>query len=911
MIERWIEVLSDKSIDLSAAEIADACWLTIIQHRFGVDRPGKSDEREDSEETSAAASMTPLSDALDLPEVPDRTPEEVSSEPVGNIFTEPSRRDSSPDIQPVLLPTSLALRDLLPFAKALRPLMQQRPVAFQGTQLDENATVQKIAEEQVLYPVIQPLTESWLELAIVVDESDSMLLWRQTVQELTRFFKHYGVFRDVRLWGLIAKAKVSSQANSHSELLLENDESQQMADASEEIGEMYIRATPFTKGRSQDLRHPKSLLDPARRRLILLVTDCVNPLWQSSQMLSTMQLWAKSSPMAMVQMMPEWLWSRTHLRQAKRVWFQGKTEGNVNQDLIAVRSVLDKRPLARSHQRDIKLPILTIESRRWQKWAQMLADRGSHYAPGFLFHPHTQMTAMTMQQRSVATSAMAKTKTFRGGASSIAKRLASLLAASPSITLPVVRIVQDSLLPQAEQVHVAEVLLGDILQPTEALTVETDLDQVRYEFVDSEIRSLLLAEAPVTDTTKVLSDYIYRNFGRNLQEFVAWWQEGGSEDFSQEQLKPIATVAAEVLQYRGSEYTEFVQAVRDRYDTHPGDQPPSLEEVSPEDFPELSDFPFDRLSFVEGDTFPPPLETETFTLYTLDRPMQPSGSGQTLESFDIVVAMLTEVDGQWQVQRTPAQARRFTESLPEELTLEMVAIPGGRFLMGSPEDEVERDDDESPQHEVTIAPFFMGRYPVTQAQWQVVAALPQIDLDLDPSSFKGELLPVEQVSWYEAVEFCARLSAYTGREYRLPSEADWEYACRAETTTAFHFGDMITPEVANYNGSAYADGPEGETRGETTPVNHFDIANAYGLSDMHGNVSEWCQDHWHDSYEGAPSGGSAWLTENEDANRLRRGGSWLDSPEYCRSAYRYSTYPENRNNRLGFRVSCAAPRILQ
>jgi formylglycine-generating enzyme required for sulfatase activity len=269
------------------------------------------------------------------------------------------------------------------------------------------------------------------------------------------------------------------------------------------------------------------------------------------------------------------------------------------------------------------------------------------------------------------------------------------------------------------------------------------------------------------------------------------------------------------------------------------------------------------------------------------------------------------------VHRQQQQGWQFLEDLGAS-ALRMVAIQGGSFLMGSPEEELERSSIEGPQHTVTVRSFLMGKYPVNQGQWRAVAALPQVnrELNLDPSRFKGENRPVECVSWYEAVEFCDRLSQYTGKEYRLPSEAEWEYACLAGTTTPFHFGETITTDLANYCGvdekigetlykGSYGQGPKGVYREETTEVGSFP-ANAFGLYDMHGNVWEWCLDHWHDSYKGAPIDGSAWLSDKESSYRLLRGGSWLSHPWYCRSAFRLNLDPDNWSHDIGFRVVCSS-----
>jgi formylglycine-generating enzyme required for sulfatase activity len=262
-----------------------------------------------------------------------------------------------------------------------------------------------------------------------------------------------------------------------------------------------------------------------------------------------------------------------------------------------------------------------------------------------------------------------------------------------------------------------------------------------------------------------------------------------------------------------------------------------------------------------------------------------------------------------EVTREKTQAQYLTERLGKDVTLEMVYIPAGSFMMGSPENELERTSTESPQHRVNIPAFFIGKYQVTQAQWKAVAALTKvkIDLDSDPSSFKGDRLPVESVSWLDTLEFCRRLSKETGKDYRLPSEAEWEYACRAGTITPFHFGEMITPELVNYNGEyPYADAPKGEYRKKTTPVGRFP-ANAFGLYDMHGNLWEWCADDWHDNYERASTDGSIWIEdiknyEAPETGKLLRGGSWYNLALNCRSACRFHFVARLRAFDIGFRV---------
>ena len=294
-----------------------------------------------------------------------------------------------------------------------------------------------------------------------------------------------------------------------------------------------------------------------------------------------------------------------------------------------------------------------------------------------------------------------------------------------------------------------------------------------------------------------------------------------------------------------------------------------------------------------------------------------------LKTFEFDVVTLNQTGQEAQRQRKSAEY--FTEDLGNGVTLDLVKIPAGEFLMGSPENEEGSHDHERPQHRVSLDSFFMGKYPITQAQWKAVASLPKLhrDLNRDPSAFKGENRPVERVSWYDAVEFCARLSKYTGKSYVLPSEAQWEYAARAKTQTPFHFGETISTDVANYNGTqTYGSGSKGVYRKETTPVDSFKVANNFGLFDRHGNVWEWCADPWHENYENAPTDGSIWDENvNDDrykdyidnlvnlmnlkSNIVLRGGSWINNPWVCRSAVRDYNLPRyGVNTFVGFRVVC-------
>jgi formylglycine-generating enzyme required for sulfatase activity len=232
----------------------------------------------------------------------------------------------------------------------------------------------------------------------------------------------------------------------------------------------------------------------------------------------------------------------------------------------------------------------------------------------------------------------------------------------------------------------------------------------------------------------------------------------------------------------------------------------------------------------------------------------------------------------------------------------MIVLPAGRFTMGSPEDEIERDDDEGPEHFVTIArPFAVGKYEVSFAEWDACVAGGGCGGYRPPDRGWGRgRQPVIHMSWRDAKAYVAWLGETTGKAYRLLSEAEWEYAARAGSTTRYWWGDDVGWDNANCRGCASPwDGKQ------TAPVGSF-RPNGFGLYDVAGNVWEWVEDCWSDSYEGVPGNGSAW-TMRTCVRRVHRGGSWVNVPGGVRSALRGWSYPDRRDDAIGFRVATSPP----
>ena len=228
---------------------------------------------------------------------------------------------------------------------------------------------------------------------------------------------------------------------------------------------------------------------------------------------------------------------------------------------------------------------------------------------------------------------------------------------------------------------------------------------------------------------------------------------------------------------------------------------------------------------------------------------------------------------------------------------EMIVVPSGSFMMGSPASEEGRDDNEGPRHRVTIRePFAVGVYEVTFAEWDACVEHGACSGDLDDAGWGRGSRPAINVSWNDAQNYVAWISGMTGKKYRLLSEAEWEYVARAGTTTRYYYGNTISLDQANHDPPGF-----GDWYGKTTPVDHF-RPNAFGVHDMHGNAWEWVQDCWNQSYTGAPTNGAAW-ERGDCRSRLLRGGSWTNDPKYLRSADRRWSNSDSRSNILGFRIA--------
>jgi formylglycine-generating enzyme required for sulfatase activity len=779
---------------------------------------------------------------------------------------------------------SALIRQPRQLGRALSPLsrwVEHGPAC----QLDVAATVEAIARARTngspWQPCLRPRREPWLELQLVFDASPSMALWQRLRRELPRLLTRQVRWRDLRCWQLVSGPE----------------------------GGLGLRSL---QGR---FWAPRRLHQRAERSLVLVVSDAVAPAWFDGSMAQLLRGWAAVQPVALLQVFPQRLWLRTALAQQPAGWIQAAAPMRPHGQL-SWQPVEGGPPLPGQAAADplVTLPVLRLQADFLGAWARLLTGsrEGSALAYRFALRPEDpggEEEPATLED----TLAM-----FLFTASSSARRLLALLTYAPVISLPIVRLLHAQMVGTAGADAVAEqaeVLFSGLFAPAAARPERPiPIDQRRLCFADESLR-LRLREGLLVWQARAVFDRVKQFVASSLNLQVETFEalllapDQCESHSDPDLLKAFATLAPSCLRGLGPRYESFADALERRW-------PPPVATAS-------------RQSWLQGlvvkeEEFPtalllpiPAPETIPFTTAGLE-PM-------ALERITFPTARVIREQGEFTVRQGRGEGWAFFETLQPRITLTLVEIPAGGFKMGSSDGERERHENEGPQHVVTLESFFMSQTPITQAQWRVVAQWQEREgerwgrkLPPNPSRFSkrpdSAKRPVEGVRWLEAMEFCNRLSQRTGLTYTLPSEAQWEYACRAGTATPFAFGDTITPELANYNANyTYANGPNGENRRQTVPVGSFP-ANDWGLHDMHGNVWEWCLDRWHPNYKGAPSYGWAWddqerevvrsKKDGDEGNRLLRGGSWYFLPEDCRSAYRNRNLPGFRANNIGFRVCC-------
>ncbi|MGI0500150.1 SAV_2336 N-terminal domain-related protein, partial [Limnospira platensis] len=543
-----------QEFQLSAKDIADIFWLAshIDQYSESVTPP---------EETSASSSAEPSSDSSSSSQPPREpgtqtpTPEDSATTPHENLpenqppapvspatpqppqaeivpKPEPSQTAAGGGGLPIRLADAPSLREPLTLARALKPLMR-RVSGGRDWVIDEVATSEQIASQGIWLPVLRPRLEPWLDLDLVIEDCLSMLLWRHTLRDLEKLLKNYGIFRDVRVWSL----------------LTDNPEA------------VKIRRGIGATAKHQAPRSPKELIDPTGRRLVILVSDCVSKVWREGKMTPILDLWAKRGSMAILQMLPEWMWKRSGLGWEALVGLQGLNPGDWNQNLK-----VDEFPLwwdeEVTHQ-VVKVPIFTLEPESVGNWARLVAGKGKVWAAGYLFKYAEHQRRRKRPNSGGELTAEKRVNGFRATASRVARKLAGLLAAAPVITLPVVRLIQETLLKESLPVNVAEVFLGGLLKPISEIDMETDPELVLYDFMPG-VRELLLESVPVDETVRVIdevSGYVARNLGFAVEDFGAILKNPQQLGEGEVQGNAIAfaRVTAQILRSLGGAYIEFAE----------------------------------------------------------------------------------------------------------------------------------------------------------------------------------------------------------------------------------------------------------------------------------------------------------------------------------------------------------------
>jgi len=558
MISRLIDTLRTlrkAGVELDAREIAEILWLApFLDSGAAPAEPASTDdgsvEHRESPTQSGEAPPEEERPRASPPSPP--TPDPSSSEAdVVMPRSEPGVPTRSGGGKSFRSPGAPALPNALQLGRALRPLRKRRLSSSGQREIDERATAERIAREGLWSPVLRPGRSRWLDLELVIDTGRSMAIWERTLAELRSLLRYQGGFRDVRTWSLVT-------------------------DGADGRARLYRGAVGGVHGAPE--RHPRELVGTsAERRLVLVVSDGVSPAWHTGDVDELLRLWGRSGPVSLLQMLPQRLWVRTALRHHPVVWVHGREPGAANARLMFgpwPGALISSRPGA------IPLPAVTLEKDSFAGWARVLAGVADAWAPGVLLReggsvpravprqgvePGAVLSQREMEPRE-------RVERFDAMSSPLARRLARLFAAVP-LSLPIMRLVWRTRLPEAMQVHLAEVFLSGLLVEVESPGGAVEPEKTQYDFVPG-VREILLESVPPAeslDTLRSVSHYVEERLGQTLdfQAMLADPTAFGDEQVD-ETLKPFARVAATVLRQLGGEYAELAARLTGMPSGHEG-----------------------------------------------------------------------------------------------------------------------------------------------------------------------------------------------------------------------------------------------------------------------------------------------------------------------------------------------------
>ena len=538
----------EKKLNLTGTEIAEILWLaqqtcTHVSVEKTTPQPQPNNDNAKNNQPTNTPPQTPNNTQKFEPITPSTEPQVPIYPKPSNDYPDSGLSINIPDVSSLPYPRKIA--------KALRSLIQY--IAYgKAVLLNEKATVELMAElNGICIPILEPRRELKFDLLLVIDKSDSMIFWQRIIKELQKILKHYGIFRNIQIFGIFKDNQ----------------------------GKIYLK-----QGIGEKRYSAQKLIDPTGRRIIFIVSDCVSEIWRNGTAFNLLKIWGKHNIVAIVQMLPERMWLRTALSSGAMVQLNSSAYTVANRNL-SIKEILIWDDI--NFHKSIKVPVFSLTQDSIKTWSKMVICKGTIGAGGFAFSPNLvqQQTQSEPQDISqISLSNEERVYQFRMSSSPLARNLASLLASAPVINLPVVRLIQKNFLPQSEKiVHViAEVFLGGILKPTKVITPDTHPDYVEYRFIDEEIRDIFLQDSLGMTSLKIInkiSEYIAEKLGKNRQEFQALLKNPqeleklkNEKNLQNLNFNYFATITAKVLKRLGGDHALFANEIEHSLLNHNNNQ---------------------------------------------------------------------------------------------------------------------------------------------------------------------------------------------------------------------------------------------------------------------------------------------------------------------------------------------------